>query len=89
MTLSRLQCISLIGLEALPVEVEVDVTRSDKLTLVIVGLPDTAVRESKDRVLTAVKNGGFQLESFHCTVNLAPGDLKKEGFYMIYLLPSD
>lgn len=85
MALSRLQCISLIGLEALPVEVEVDVVKSDKLSLVIVGLPDTAVRESKDRVLTAVKNGGFQLGSFHCTVNLAPGDLKKEG--VLYDLP--
>lgn len=85
MALSRLQCVSLIGLEALPVEVEVDVVKSDKLSLVIVGLPDTAVRESKDRVLTAVKNGGFQLGSFHCTVNLAPSDLKKEG--VLYDLP--
>ncbi|MFI0435796.1 MAG: YifB family Mg chelatase-like AAA ATPase [Parachlamydiaceae bacterium] len=85
MVLSRLQCVSLIGLEALPVEVEVDVVKSDKLSLVIVGLPDTAVRESKDRVLTAVKNGGFQLGSFHSTVNLAPGDLKKEG--VLYDLP--
>lgn len=82
---SRLQCVSLIGLEALPVEVEVDVVRSDKLSLVIVGLPDTAVRESKDRVMTAVKNGGFSLGLFHCTVNLAPGDLKKEG--VLYDLP--
>lgn len=82
---SRLQCVSLIGLEALPVEVEVDVVKSDKLSLVIVGLPDTAVRESKDRVMTAVKNGGFPLGCFHCTVNLAPGDLKKEG--VLYDLP--
>lgn len=85
MVLSRLQCVSLIGLEALPVEVEVDVVKSDKLSLVIVGLPDTAVRESKDRVLTAVKNGGFHLNTFHSTVNLAPGDLKKEG--VLYDLP--
>lgn len=85
MALSRLHCASLIGLEALPVEVEVDVVKADKLILVIVGLPDTAVRESKDRVMTAVKNGGFQLGSFHCTVNLAPGDLRKEG--VLYDLP--
>lgn len=85
MVLSRLQCVSLIGLEALPVEVEVDVIKSDKLGLVIVGLPDTAVRESKDRVLTAVKNGGFPLGTFLSTVNLAPGDLKKEG--VLYDLP--
>ena len=85
MALSRLQCASLLGLEALPVEVEVDVVKSDKFSLVIVGLPDTAVRESKDRVLTAVKNGGFRLGTFHSTVNLAPGDLKKEG--VLYDLP--
>lgn len=85
MALSRLHCVSLIGLEALPVEVEVDVVKSDKLSLVIVGLPDTAIRESKDRVLTAIKNGGFQLGTSHCTVNLAPGDLKKEG--VMYDLP--
>ena len=85
MALSRLHCVSLIGLEALPIVVEVDVTRSDKQSLVIVGLPDTAIRESKDRVLTAIKNGGFSLGSFHGTVNLAPGDLKKEG--VLYDLP--
>lgn len=82
---SRLQCVSLIGLEALPVEVEVDVGKAEKLSLVIVGLPDTAVRESKDRVLTAIKNGKFELGTLHCTVNLAPGDLKKEG--VLYDLP--
>lgn len=85
MPLSHLHCVSLIGLEALPVEVEVDVAKSDKLSLVIVGLPDTAVRESKDRVLTAIKNSGFRFETNHCTVNLAPGDLKKEG--VLYDLP--
>lgn len=85
MPLSHLQCASLIGLEAVPVEVEVDVAKSDKLNLVIVGLPDTAIRESKDRVLTAIKNGGFPQFTFHATVNLAPGDLKKEG--VLYDLP--
>jgi magnesium chelatase family protein len=85
MALSRINCVSLYGLEALPVEVEVDVVPAEKLGLVIVGLPDTAVRESKDRVLTAVKNGGFQIGSVFCTVNLAPGDLRKEG--VLYDLP--
>lgn len=85
MPLSRIQCVSLLGLDALPVEVEVDVIRAEKLSLVIVGLPDTAVRESKDRVLTAIKNAGFQVGAVHCTVNLAPGDLKKEG--VLYDLP--
>ena len=85
MTHSRLQCVSLIGLEALPVEVEVDCVKAEKLNLVIVGLPDTAVRESKDRVLTAIKNAGFQIYTFQCIVNLAPSDLKKEG--VLYDLP--
>ncbi len=85
MVLSRLQCVSLIGLEAVPVDVEVDLVKTDKMSLVIVGLPDTAIRESKDRVLTAVKNSGFNLGTFHSTVNLAPGDLRKEG--VLYDLP--
>lgn len=85
MALSRIHCVSLHGLEAFPVEVEVDVAGAEKLGLVIVGLPDTAVRESKDRVLTAVKNGGFQIGSVFCTVNLAPGNLRKEG--VLYDLP--
>jgi magnesium chelatase family protein len=85
MALSRIHCISLLGLEALPVEVEVDTQRSEMFSLVIVGLPDTAVRESKDRVLTAIRNTDFRLEAMQCTVNLAPGDLKKEG--PIYDLP--
>ena len=82
MTLSRIHSISLLGLDAVPVEVEVDVSNSDKTYIVIVGLPDTAVRESKDRVLTAVKNSGYSIAGIVCTINLAPGDLKKEGpFY--------
>lgn len=85
MALSRLHCASLLGLEAIPVEIEVDVSKSDRINLIIVGLPDTSVRESKDRVLTAIKNEGFSLNALHATVNLAPGDLKKEG--VLYDLP--
>lgn len=85
MSLSRIHSVALIGLDALPVEVEVDVCRSDKTLLVIVGLPDNAVRESKDRVLTAVRNSGYNASNVICTVNLAPGDLRKEG--AIYDLP--
>lgn len=83
--LSRIHSIALIGLDAALVEVEVDIRQSDKTNLVIVGLPDTAVRESKDRVLTAIKNSGYVANNMYCTVNLAPGDLKKEG--AIYDLP--
>jgi magnesium chelatase family protein len=80
MSLTKLPCVSLLGLDAVPVEVEVDVSKGgEKLTLIIVGLPDTAIREAKDRVLAAVKNSNFSLPFLYCTVNLAPGDLKKEG----------
>lgn len=85
MSLSRFYSVSLLGLDALLVEVEVDVVKSDKHSLVIVGLPDTAVKESKDRVLTAVKNSGYTTGCVACTVNLAPGDLRKEG--SLYDLP--
>lgn len=83
MTLTTLRSIALAGLEALPVEVEVDLAEDlEKIFMVIVGLPDASVKESKDRVLAAVKNGGYLNKMFRCTVNLAPGDLKKEGpFY--------
>lgn len=85
MTLSKIYSVAYLGLDALLVEVEVDVVKTDKTRLVIVGLPDAAVKESKDRVLAAVKNSGFQVDNIACTVNLAPGDLKKEG--ALYDLP--
>lgn len=66
------------GVEALPVQVEVNL--ADGLPFFsIVGLPDAAVRESKDRVLAAVRNAGFDLPARKITVNLSPADLKKEG----------
>lgn len=67
-----------IGLEAAAVKVEVDVS-SGMPCFDIVGLPDTAVRESKERVRTAIKNSGFDFPLKRITVNLAPADLKKEG----------
>lgn len=85
MLLSLIHSASLIGLDAVPVEVEVDTSPAEKTLLVIVGLPDAAVKESKDRVLTAVKNSGYSIANIACTVNLAPGDLKKEG--ALYDLP--
>lgn len=85
MSLSRLQSVALIGLDAVPIEVEVDASPAEKLLLVIVGLPDTAVRESKDRVLAAIRNSGHGSPTVMCTVNLAPSDKKKEG--ALYDLP--
>jgi len=83
--LSRMTSVSLIGLDAVLVDVEVDFSRAEKIHFVIVGLPDTAVKESKDRVLTAIKNAGHSIAGIACTVNLAPGHIKKEGAF--YDLP--
>jgi Predicted ATPase with chaperone activity len=79
MVLTRLCSFALFGGRATRVEVEVDVISSDKPALIIVGLPDAAVKEAKERVLAAIRNSGFSLQGQQITVNLAPSDLKKEG----------
>jgi magnesium chelatase family protein len=66
------------GIEAYLVEVEVNAGWGDTVT-VIVGLPDAAVKESRDRVSTALSNSGFKLPMGRLTINLAPADVKKEG----------
>ncbi len=79
MPLATLLSATFLGLDALPVTVEVDLSLGDKSHLVIVGLPDTSVRESKERVLSALKHTHVPTERFQCTVNLAPGNIRKEG----------
>jgi len=69
---------SVFGMDGFPVQVEVDVS-SGLPGFDIVGLPDISVRESRERVKTAVKNSGFQFPMKRITVNLAPADIKKEG----------
>jgi len=66
------------GIEAYPVEVEVNAGWGDTI-IVIVGLPDAAVKESRDRVLTAITNSGYKFTFGRTTINLAPADVKKEG----------
>jgi magnesium chelatase family protein len=66
------------GIEAYPVEVEVNAGYGDTI-IVIVGLPDTAVKESRDRVMTALINSGYSFTFGRTTINLAPADVKKEG----------
>jgi len=66
------------GIEAYPVEVEVNAGYGDTI-IVIVGLPDAAVKESRDRVMTALINSGFAFTFGRTTINLAPADVKKEG----------
>ncbi|MDD3652824.1 MAG: YifB family Mg chelatase-like AAA ATPase [Desulfotomaculaceae bacterium] len=69
---------ALHGLEGQIVEVEVDVSKGLP-SFDLVGLPDTSVREAKDRVRAAIKNSGFEFPIKRITVNLAPADIKKEG----------
>src|SRR4051794_15315080 len=76
--LARVKSGALMGVDAVVVEVEVDMSLGMPF-FNVVGLPEGAVRESKVRVISALKNGGFTLPMKRITVNLAPADLKKEG----------
>lgn len=76
--LARVFSAAVNGIEAFPVEVEVNAGRGDSV-MVIVGLPDAAVKESRDRVSTALMNSAFKNPFGRTTINLAPADVKKEG----------
>jgi magnesium chelatase family protein len=69
---------AVFGIDAYPVEVEVDVSVGNGL-FITVGLPDAAVRESRERIKSAINNCGLQYPFQNITVNLAPADIKKEG----------
>ena len=77
--LAKVTSCALIGLEGALVDVEVDVESRGLPSLVIVGLPDEAVRESRERVRSAIMNSGLFHPGHRTTVNLAPADLRKEG----------
>jgi magnesium chelatase family protein len=76
---SKIISAAVVGLEAELVEVEADTSSGPLGTFTIVGLPDTAVSESRERVRSAIKNSGFNFPKIKVTVNLAPADLKKYG----------
>jgi len=76
--LAKLLSAAIVGLEAELVSVEVDIVNGSPY-FALVGLPDAAVRESRDRVYSAVKNSGLNFPLHRITVNLAPADLRKEG----------
>ncbi len=76
--LSKIQSVSVWGIDGYPVSVEVDISKGVP-GISIVGLPDQAVKESKDRIKPAIKNSGFGFPQSKITINLAPADLKKEG----------
>lgn len=70
---------ALQGIEAELVHVEVNAGETGEPEIILVGLPDAAVKESKDRVSSALTNSGFKSPETRCTINLAPGHLRKEG----------
>ncbi|TSC94594.1 MAG: magnesium chelatase family protein [Candidatus Berkelbacteria bacterium Athens1014_28] len=76
--IAKVKSCAVLGLEVYPVEVEVDIGRGLP-SFSIVGLPDKAIDESKDRVRSAIKNSGLEFPDRRLTVNLAPADIKKEG----------
>ncbi|MEX0587317.1 MAG: YifB family Mg chelatase-like AAA ATPase [Patescibacteria group bacterium] len=83
--LAKITSAATIGLNAIPVRVEVDIEKRGFPAFTIVGLPDKAVEESRDRVRSAIINTEADFPNYRITVNLAPADLKKEGSY--YDLP--
>jgi magnesium chelatase family protein len=70
---------TLLGIEALPIVVEMDLVYSTELKFIMVGLPDKAVEESKERVHTAIRNCQLDFPKKKLICNLAPGDIRKEG----------
>lgn len=78
MSLAKINSAAVIGLEAYPVEVEVDIS-AGLPSFNIVGLPDKAIEEAKERVRSAIRNSGADFPAKRITVNLAPADIKKEG----------
>jgi magnesium chelatase family protein len=76
--LACLRTAAVFGVEAQPVDVEVDVSFGLP-SFTMVGLPDASVRESRDRVRSAIRNSGYEFPSHRITVNLAPADLRKAG----------
>ena len=68
-----------IGLDGVLIEVEVDVAGKGFPTFTIVGLPNKAIDEAKDRVRTSINNSGFEMPDSRLTINLAPANIPKEG----------
>jgi len=77
--LAKVLSAAVVGIDALPVEVEVDIASQGLPSFTIVGLPDKAVEEAKERVRSAIRNSGADFPARRITVNLAPADLPKEG----------
>ncbi len=76
--ITRVFSAAVVGIDATEIEIEVN-TGPGEPNIVVVGLPDTAVKESKDRVIAALSNSGYRWPRKRTTVNLAPADIKKQG----------
>ncbi|OGC37691.1 magnesium chelatase [candidate division WWE3 bacterium RBG_19FT_COMBO_53_11] len=83
--LAKITSVATVGLNAIPIKIEVDIEKRGFPAFTIVGLPDKAVEESRERVRSAIVNTKADFPNYRITVNLAPADLKKEGSY--YDLP--
>ena len=77
--LAKVNSCAVVGLDGVLVEVEVDVSNGGQPGVVLVGLPDAAVQESRERVRAAIRHSGGKFPFGRVTVNLAPADLKKAG----------
>ena len=77
--LARLHSVAFQGIEAVLCDVEADIARSGFAAAVLVGLPDASVRESIERVRTAITNSGYEFPRHRTVINLAPADIRKEG----------
>lgn len=82
---SKIKSVGLLGLESYMIDVELNISNG-KYSMEVVGLPDTAVNEARDRIIAALHNSGYEMHmTSHYTFNLAPADIKKEG--SLYDLP--
>lgn len=76
---AKVCAVGLNGIEGYSVETEADFSPSERMSIGVVGLPDTAMKEARDRIRLAIINSGFLLPEAEYTVNLAPADVRKEG----------
>ena len=79
MALFKTRSAAIYGVDALPIDVEVDLYPGKPSEFITVGLPDTAVRESRERIKSSLANSGYGLPNKAVTINLAPANIRKEG----------
>ena len=76
--MTKVQSAACLGIKAYPVQIEVDVSFGLP-QFIVVGLPDASIKESRERVRSAIRNSGYRFPPEKITINLAPADIKKEG----------